>query len=184
MTIAAYGQFTARGIAKLAAQRAKQIETECRAVQTEPAPVAVPVAEREVAKIVPIRPIPEPKEFAVMQRRGMPLWARRIVVAVAEKHGVGIADIIGTSRVRAIVAARNEAYYLIRTGIQTSTGKHPSYPQIGDWFGREHTGVLYGTSKHAAENSLPLASSFDAEEKMARKRVTSLAWARKLRSEA
>lgn len=79
--------------------------------------------------------------------RGETLKVRRprmadIVAAVADKHDVTVADLKGPSRVKHIVAARFEAMArMYDLGIW-------SMPQIGRFFGRDHTTVLNGIRRH------------------------------------
>lgn len=69
---------------------------------------------------------------------------REIVDAVAWKHNVTTADILGPGRRRDIVAARMEAYWLC------SKKTRCSLPQIGKFFDRDHTTVLHGIRVHEA----------------------------------
>lgn len=173
MTIAAYDRFTSRGIARIAVQRAKQIETECRAVQPEPAQVT--------EKIVPLVPS---RARQLMRKHLMPHWVQNIVMAAAELHRVPPAAIVGRSRHRVIVAARNEAWYQIKLTASPVTGEIPSYPTIGKWFGRDHTTVLYGVFRHAFDNGFPAPSGIDPKRMILRRRATSAQCMRRSREEA
>lgn len=69
---------------------------------------------------------------------------RLIVKEVAAKHGVTVEDLVGRSRVPAIVAARHEAMFRVRK--ETTH----SLPHIGRLFGgRDHSTVLNAMRRHA-----------------------------------
>lgn len=75
-----------------------------------------------------------------------PRQSRVIIETVAEKHGMSVDDIMARSRKDRIVAARHEAFYLLREAGY-------SFPQIGRFFGgMDHTTALHGALKH--ENKL------------------------------
>jgi chromosomal replication initiation ATPase DnaA len=63
--------------------------------------------------------------------------AVRIIEAVAQLYGVGLAEMLEHTRVVAIAEARAIACYLVRarTGL--------SYPVIGELLGRHHTTVMH-----------------------------------------
>jgi chromosomal replication initiation ATPase DnaA len=60
---------------------------------------------------------------------------KQITAEVAEKHGFGLLTLIGPDVTRDVTNARHEAWSRIRS----ETSK--SYPQIGAFFGRDHTTV-------------------------------------------
>ena len=73
---------------------------------------------------------------AIVKRK--PKWTH-ILADVANRTGVTVEAICGTSRSRHIVKARHEAMYLLKT--QTDL----SFPQIAEKIGgRDHTTVIYG----------------------------------------
>lgn len=65
------------------------------------------------------------------------LW-RRLVAAVARNHGLEMADIIGPSRQRPVIAARFECMYRMRVELRMS------YLSIAAKLKRDHTSVLHG----------------------------------------
>lgn len=65
-----------------------------------------------------------------------------IVRQVAERHGVPVHHVVGVSRSPEHVKPRTEAMYLIR-----ETGRF-SYPQIGRFFGRDHSTVIAAVRRH------------------------------------
>lgn len=65
-----------------------------------------------------------------------------IVRQVAERHGVPVHHVLGVSRSPEHVKPRTEAMYLIR-----ETGRF-SYPQIGRFFGRDHSAVIAAVRRH------------------------------------
>ena len=89
-----------------------------------------------------------------------PHWSQ-IVHQVAKKHKLKAKDILGPSRFRVIVTARNEAFYRMRTEILVS-GLPMSYPAIGRRFGgMDHTSVLHGVRKHAESIGVELSPAFN-----------------------
>lgn len=65
-----------------------------------------------------------------------------IIKVVAWQEGVSVADIVGSSRSKPVVRARQRAMYIAKT----LTGK--SLPDLGRRFGgRDHTTVLYACKK-------------------------------------
>lgn len=119
---------------------------------------------------------PEPEALRTMRRRGMPLWARNIVATVSELHRQDMGDVIGRSRKRKHVSARNEAWYILRTTPSPVLKTTPSYMQIGRWFGRDHSSIIFGACHHALENSLPSPSGVDPEKLVIRKRRRAIEW--------
>lgn len=53
--------------------------------------------------------------LAIFRSRYMPEWARAIVTDVCDRRGVHAIDMAGQSRRVPVVAARNEAIYLIKS---------------------------------------------------------------------
>lgn len=58
-------------------------------------------------------------------------------------HSVSEEDLRGPLRRRHLDAARRQCWALLRT-LRNSQGQRFSYPQIGRWFGRDHTTILLG----------------------------------------
>lgn len=147
--------------------------------------VAVRKAKVRRKRHVPILPAVEMEEGAaeatrILNRNGMPGWARDIVIRVAKVHGVSPLDVATSCRKRDVIPARNEVYYLLRTMVSPVTGNELSYPMIAKWFGRDHTGVLWGAARHARDNDLPPVGSFDVEKagEIKRKRHQAKRWLR------
>lgn len=64
----------------------------------------------------------------------------RIVAAVAERFGISVEELMGQSRMRRCVVPRQVAMYAVRHS--RVNGIQPSYPDVGDMFGRDHTTVI------------------------------------------
>ena len=71
----------------------------------------------------------------------MPASVETIIRLVCAKHCVSPRDLMGVGRDKPTCDARFEAMYRVRTEIKIA-GSEPSLPQIGKWFGRDHTSVL------------------------------------------
>lgn len=85
-----------------------------------------------------------------------PEWVRQVLRDVADGHKIHPAALLEDVRVKAVVRARNELFYRLRTDERS-----PSYEQIAIWFGREHSAVIYSVSAHAHDNNLPLEGGMD-----------------------
>jgi hypothetical protein len=73
---------------------------------------------------------------------GTPPW-KRIALEVAAKHRLLLVDLLSVRRNRALVEARHEAMYRMKT--ETSM----SFPEIGRRLGgRDHTTVMHGVRRH------------------------------------
>ena len=68
---------------------------------------------------------------------GKRISSRKILLAVSYAHGVAVDDIIGESRRKNMVYARQHACYVMR---QTTK---KSYPEIASRMSRDHATVLY-----------------------------------------
>ena len=64
--------------------------------------------------------------------------SRRLIAAIASKHGLTAGDLTGPNRRRHVVVARYEAIKAVKAA-------HPqlSYPQLGRLFNRDHSTCLY-----------------------------------------
>lgn len=78
-------------------------------------------------------------ELAELRKISNQITPRRILVAVSYAHGVPIADILGPSRNRKIVYARQHACHVMRHMAKMA------YPKIGDELARDHTTALHST---------------------------------------
>ncbi len=65
----------------------------------------------------------------------------RIVEVVAAHFGVPVEDIMGRGKPRQVALARRTAMYLVRRIMGRS------YPEIGKFFGRHHSTVMYADSR-------------------------------------
>ena len=71
-----------------------------------------------------------------------------VIAAVSEKYGCSPEDVIGPSRKRKLVLARQEAAWIIR-----DTMPEKSLNQIGRALGnRDHTTIIHGIRQHAKRN--------------------------------
>jgi chromosomal replication initiation ATPase DnaA len=88
------------------------------------------------------------KQMVVEAQQAVAPW-RKIVMEVAEAHQVSVRDILGPTRFRHVVYARQEAMYRVRNEI-VIRGEPMSYPEIGRKFGgRDHSTVLHSMRAHA-----------------------------------
>src|SRR5580700_3098671 len=86
------------------------------------------------------------RETRQMRRLEMQPWAvtlvHRVVVSVANEHGVTFGQIMGKIRDAHIVRARERAMALCRW----STGM--SYPSLGALFGSDHTSIMAAVRRY------------------------------------
>ncbi len=68
---------------------------------------------------------------------------RLIVEETAAAHGVTVAEMMGPRRIRRIAHARQEAMATIYAETKFS------YPQVGEFFGRDHTTVIHAVRRVA-----------------------------------
>lgn len=66
-----------------------------------------------------------------------------VIGSIATKHGVTVGEILSRRQTRKVARARWEAAYVLRH-TPGPNGRYPSYPQLGRWFGRDHTSVIHG----------------------------------------
>jgi chromosomal replication initiation ATPase DnaA len=94
--------------------------------------------------------------LATYRSWGMPDWARAIMRDVSERRDVCVNDMASASRNHKISRARNEAIYLVKA-------RKPmlSSPQLGRWFNRDHTSILYSISSYQERNGLPRLVAYD-----------------------
>lgn len=129
-------------------------------VEPDPTPTSAPVelpkeGPPKVANGITITKIP-------------PRQSRLIIETTAEKHGLTVDEIMARSRKNNIVAARHEAFYLLRQAGY-------SCPQIGRFFGgMDHTTALHGALKHEAK----LKAESEAKNDQQRQAVSHTQWAR------
>lgn len=107
----------------------------------------------------PPEPIAEPEpaaepETTIELLPGGARW-REIVNEVAIARGMNASIILRGRRTELTCDARFECWYRMRTEIVIA-GDPVSYPQIGKWFGKDHTTVLHGAKKWARINGLEM----------------------------
>ena len=79
------------------------------------------------------------RPLAVGEQLTTPREAIRLIIAEeAERAGIGVDELLGSRRLRAIVCARYAAMRRIHRAYP-----HKSYPEIGRIFGRHHATVMY-----------------------------------------
>lgn len=107
--------------------------------------------------------VPEPRKLLSLWRGEIlaPAYrshtVRAVVDLVAERHGVKPAEILGRSRQRRIVHARQEAMYICRSIRREDGTPRYGYPEIGRRLGgRDHCTVWHGVRNHAARHGLGL----------------------------
>lgn len=124
-------------------QRPHYAAVRSRLLGARPVPIRKPIRAWSYAP-APLPVLPPEDESSEKPRTGPTGW-RAIVVRVAQRHGVSSADILGKSRCRPIMAARQEAIYhvVVETGM--------SLPMIGRRFGRDHTTILHNFRAHKAK---------------------------------
>lgn len=76
-----------------------------------------------------------------------------IIRNVAREHGVSTDDILGRGKTVRVSTARAEAISQCRQLIEIA-GKPPSYPQIGQWFGLDHSSVIHACKRFPADEQL------------------------------
>ena len=78
-----------------------------------------------------------------------PVTMASIVAHVAAAHRLPVADLMGRSRLKVVVVARQEAMWRIRQ-VMWADGVTPRYslPQIGRYFSRDHTTVIHACQRH------------------------------------
>jgi chromosomal replication initiator protein len=82
--------------------------------------------------------------------RHVPERVRSVIIEVAEKHNVPPREIMGRTRERSVVLARHEAIYRVKALNPTF-----SSTQIGRWFNRDYTTILYAIAKYQDQNGAP-----------------------------
>jgi len=87
---------------------------------------------------------PQPIEIArIMQAHQQPLSMRRIALDVALKYELSFEELIGPKRHQRQARPRQEAMFKMK-----ELGH--SHSEIGRFFGRDHTTVMYGVRAHEA----------------------------------
>lgn len=92
-------------------------------------------------------------EEELVEKEKHPKTMKDIVDRVSRRYAVTVTEIRGKRKHKGIVAARHEAFWLIRHMLH-----HLSYPQIGKYFGgRDHSTVMHGVKKHQERVELAAA---------------------------
>jgi len=92
----------------------------------------------------PVKPARPTVAAGIAIVRIPPRQSTRIIQETAAKYEIEVADLTGQSRKTRLVAARQEACYLLRLAGY-------SYPQIGRFLGdRDHTTIVHGERQHKA----------------------------------
>lgn len=160
MSYMALMEAQARPHSKIYQMPAKEFATgaealaDSQAVRARLRPVVVSRYVRPAPVPEPVRPPPQairrsPHQYILIGNiaptRFEPKW-KTIVYEVAKAHLVSFSDIVGHARSYPIVAARQEAYYRLRTELGLS------FPEIGRRMGgKDHTGVMHGFNKHKGQ---------------------------------
>lgn len=107
----------------------------------------------------------KPKAVAINDNwtLAVPKWVNAELRAVARSHNVTAREIVGDIRTKRIVAARNELFYRLRMN-----KREPAWGQLGRWFGRDHTAIMYAASVYASAHNLPIRGGLSVEERKAR----------------
>lgn len=82
------------------------------------------------------------RDYLLGKKIGRPL--HDILMDVCQRHRVSSVDLFSPRRFRALVRARQEAWWLAYTQSEAS------YPAIGKFFHRDHTTIMFGIRRHAA----------------------------------
>jgi len=145
---------------RLSTPFARKIEAKAMALQAIQAalqphsasPAVLPSAPPATVSVEPWPPSapvePMPFERPNITRRP---W-RVIVDEVAERHGIGVRELLGDARSTRYSIPRQEAMYLL-------VAQGESFAMVGRKFRRDHTTVLYGCRRHAERAGLPLVES-------------------------
>ena len=78
----------------------------------------------------------------------LPPRVRAVIREVGEEFCISDADMLGSRSDRTAVNARWMAWSKLRE-LRLPSGQQISYPQIGAWFRRDHTTVIYGVRRVA-----------------------------------
>jgi hypothetical protein len=101
-----------------------------------------PDQKPEPEPVKPVKPARPTVAAGIAIVRIPPRQSTRIIQETAEKYQLEVTDLTGQSRKPRLVAARQEACYLLRLAGY-------SYPQIGRFLGdRDHTTIVHGERKH------------------------------------
>lgn len=139
-----YSQYNPEFLRKVWAKRrrAEKLAAMASAIAQVDAETQAAVDQEQAAE-----PEPEPEpEMTAADFTDRP--TRDIIAYVARKHGLQYRDIIGKTRRRHIVAARQEAICM------AAQAKPLSLPELGRRFRRDHTTILYALRKHGVDRRI------------------------------
>lgn len=93
--------------------------------------------------------------IGVMRQRCVPGWAVHIILEAAREHQICPHDIVRNCRAYRVVDARNDAIYRIKA-------RKPvlSSPRLGQWFGKDHTSIIYALAYHSIATGLPKLTNY------------------------
>lgn len=97
---------------------------------------------RDFIVLSPLVPGADHDALEAFNRDGLPVW-KKIILEVAEKHGVSFSDICSDRRDYATVAARHEAAFELHA--KTSMTYYAIGKRLG---GKDHTTVINAVKKH------------------------------------
>lgn len=109
-----------------------------------------PTVINVIPRRVRVDPVLSPDPVAVIRKKHRSM--RQIAELVCMWYGVTIDQLRGQSRMDVCVHPRQCAMYWMRRAGGWS------YPQIGRFFGRDHTTVLHGVREHAKRRAARRAS--------------------------
>ena len=92
--------------------------------------------------------------------RHMPERVRRIVLDTCHKHSVPVWQLMSDDRSDCVVMARREAMWLAKAGRPMTSAS-----QIGRWFRRDHTTVLYAIACYQRDHGGARLTRFKVEGK-------------------
>lgn len=104
--------------------------------------------------------------LSLFRERRAPDWVRSIIEEVSDSTGVCPSEMAADNRQVHVVRARNTAIYRIKE-------RKPflSTPQIGNWFGKDHTSILHSLASHAQITGADPLVGYDLEGARARNRI-------------
>jgi len=87
----------------------------------------------------------------------VPSRVKDVVLKMCDKYGLTPSDIFGPSRKKPIPTARGETYYRLYEIGFTLT-------QMGYYFGRDHTTVVYSMAKWQNANGMPKLTNYTTRD--------------------
>lgn len=118
----------------------------------------VRVEGRHIRPLVDSRTVEINQARDLMRKRGTPQWVRELVSDMSANLRVSPLEVLRDCRFQTVVKARNAILYRIK-----EAKPKLSSPQIGKWFDRDHTTVLYGIAMHAQSKGIPQLTGYDLD---------------------